>query len=82
MDLPNGVTYEELFCDFEYLEECEHGVPCPNTMLGHEDCGEPAMARVWWLGYDKDSMLVCQEHFDAILEGEKKTKERLKRKSK
>jgi len=54
--------------DFEYLHTCEYempGNPCP------VDCGEPAVARVWWDEWDEsDQMFVCQEHLDLILKYE------------
>jgi len=51
--------------DYEYLHTCEYevdGYPHPG------DCGEPAIARVWWKG--DDQMFVCQEHLDLMLKCE------------
>lgn len=50
--------------DYEYLGECEY-----DTRKG--ECGEPAIAKVWWEDRTNDSMLVCKEHLDFILKCEK-----------
>ena len=53
--------------DYEYLPTCEYeiaGYPYP------ADCGEPAVARVWWKGEDVDAMLVCQKHLKEIMSTE------------
>ena len=50
-------AYLTTTCQFEV-----DGYPQPG------DCGEPAVARVWW---DNDfEMLVCQEHLDFIIKRE------------
>lgn len=56
--------------DFEFLGECQYPVhePRTNKMV---DCGEPAIAKVWWDDYSK-AWLVCEKHLDKILEDEKR----------
>jgi len=51
--------------DYEYLATCQFDVSDDNDPI---DCGEPAVARVWWKG--NDDMLVCQEHLDFMLKCE------------
>ena len=58
--------------DYEYLHcYCQHEV---GQRIGNSieaaDCGEIAVARVWWQGPELDSMLVCQKHLDNILASE------------
>ena len=54
--------------DFEYLHSCEYEMPGQPYPV---DCGEPAVARVWWDEWDKsDQIFVCQEHLDFILKSE------------
>lgn len=53
--------------DYDYLPTCAYevdGHPYPG------DCGEPAVARVWW--DDGSEMLVCQEHLDFMVKCEAK----------
>ena len=63
-------------CNYEYLGECEVGVYNRSDQL-EGPCGEPAMARIWWDDYDADNpdswehdkaLLVCQEHFDELMQ--------------
>lgn len=57
--------------DYDYLPTCNYevnGYPHPG------DCGEPAVAHVWWgEGDEGDPMLVCQEHLDFMLKCEAKS---------
>jgi len=54
-------------CDYEYLGGCEVGVYDRSSPEGEGPCGEPAMARIWWDDYD-NALLVCQEHFNEIMQ--------------
>ena len=51
--------------DFAYLATCQYEMPAQPHPV---DCGEPAMARVWW--DDGSQLFVCQEHLDFILNNE------------
>jgi len=66
--------------DYKYLSpiRCQYGVydkynPDDNFC---SDCGEPAVAKVWW-GIDslRNSLHVCREHLQQILEDEEKLEE-------
>ena len=48
--------------NWRVLHKCTYQVDWPIE----EDCGCPAIARVWWDSYD-DYLFVCQEHFDFLL---------------
>ncbi len=57
-------------CYYEYLGSCEYEVGSHRRQPG--DCGEPAIARIWWVHPYKDGILVCAEHFKFIREHEVK----------
>jgi len=64
----------EVFVDYEILHECQYPVLDSGSPDLEGDCGEPAMYRVYWTledGTDAGEMLVCQKHFDFIMECEK-----------
>lgn len=50
--------------DYEYLGKCEYGV-FDNSPEGCTDCGDPAIAKVWW-DEEKRGLLLCNEHFEEI----------------
>ena len=58
--------------DWAVLRRCTYSVPDGGAYeSGYEsDCGMPAIIRVWWSSYN-DSLLVCQKHFNFILETER-----------
>lgn len=51
--------------DYEYLGKCEYALFTGGSPEGYADCGDPAIARVWWDNYDS-GLLVCPEHFELI----------------
>ncbi len=52
--------------DYKYLTTlCQYEMPGQPHPV---DCGEPAVARVWW--DDGSEMLVCQEHLDFMVKTE------------
>ena len=61
--------------DFQPIAKCQYPVFSPGTPTLEDDCGEPALYRVWWW-YDEDGsdlgdINVCQEHFNLIVLQEK-----------
>jgi len=60
------------YFDYEVLGYCEAGVPAPRTPEGVVDCQENAMYRIWWMGKEIDSMLLCPEHFKSFSEAEER----------
>lgn len=62
------------YFDFEYLEtKCDYGVEAPWSPEGWADCGEPAIAKIWW-GEPEEFMYVCERHFKEIALKEKACK--------
>lgn len=64
----------KVFIDYEVLHTCQFPVECVSCAETETDCGAPAMYRVYWTledGIEDGEMLVCQEHFDFIMECEK-----------
>ena len=55
--------------DYEYLGRCEYGVYSPSISGDTTDCGEAAIAKIWWNDYNK-AMLVCENHFNFIAQQE------------
>ena len=63
--------------DYEALASCQYPVFAPGTPTLEDDCGEPALFKVWWWdenGEDLGDMLVCPEHFDTIGKQEESAK--------
>jgi len=54
----------------EYLGGCEYGVPSKRTADQFANCGERAIARVWWKADKSDAMLLCGKHLDIVCEAE------------
>ena len=54
--------------DYEYLAKCEYGVYNPAKASGEDDCGEPAIAKVWW--EDGEPIYVCKEHLEYMIKME------------
>jgi hypothetical protein len=69
--IENHIKEEKIDYDYEYLGKCEYGIPNFGTPESYSDCGEPAIAKIWWDNYDQ-AILVCQEHFDKITKSKNK----------
>lgn len=62
-----------IFVDYDVLHTCEFPVPSSGTPTLEDDCGEPAIYKVYWTlenGTNVGKMRVCQEHFDFIMKCE------------
>jgi len=55
--------------DYKYFEKCQHEIGGDSPYA--YECGEPAVAIVWWSDSGLDQMYVCQEHLNFIKENEK-----------
>lgn len=51
--------------DYTLYGSCQYGVPA-NTASQVCDCGEDAVAWIWWGSQDK-GLKVCRPHLDKIL---------------
>ena len=60
--------------DYRYLGACQYGVPSHNESQV-TDCAENAIVKVWWESEDKDSLLLCPEHFEFVIKSEKEIPE-------
>lgn len=71
------ISSDDVYMDYETLHECQYPVFCSGSPDLETGCGAPALYKVYWTCEDGTSageMNVCQEHFEVILECEKKTK--------
>ena len=57
--------------DYKYIDRCQYAVPA-QTAEGYGDCGNPAIANVWFFhpdgSVDGKKMPVCAEHLNKFLE--------------
>ena len=65
----------EILFDYKILHSCQY--PVPNAAYGPEmevDCGEPAIAIVWWFEESGDvrgcDTYVCKKHLDVMKDTE------------
>ena len=61
----SGFDYEEL-----NIFTCTYSVAAVGGTQQEEDCGEPAVYKIWWS--NTETMHVCQKHLDIIKESEVK----------
>lgn len=59
--------------DYEFFGYCQYGLL--NEFNEEHDCGQPAIAKVWWHPAVDRIVFVCEEHLEQIEEDE--TYERL-----
>jgi hypothetical protein len=60
--------------DYDYIDHCQYPVPATNEPEGYADCGDPAIAMVWFFrpdGEAEDSeMPVCARHLKKLHEND------------
>lgn len=64
----------EILFDYKILHSCQYPVPNTYGSAQEADCGEPAIAVVWWFddsGMRTCNTYVCKEHLDLIKDTEK-----------
>lgn len=62
------MTEDEPIADYEELEKCNFPVAAMAPTY-EDDCGEPAVMRVWWEHYEQ-AMLLCHKHYRKVQETE------------
>lgn len=64
----------KIFVDYEIIHECQYPIFCSGSPDLETDCGAPAIYKVYWTredGTPEGEMLVCDKHFNFILDSER-----------